>query len=99
MTETAVKRPARYPLLVVEGKEKPFKKFSDIAPFSIESMYVSKGEEALKKYGEKGKNGVIEVTLIKDKQKRRKLQNEWAKGKKERKKKEKQPVDRSQWIR
>ncbi|MEJ7676591.1 MAG: TonB family protein [Segetibacter sp.] len=34
----------------------------DIAPEKIESMKVFKGKSAIEKYGEKGANGVIEVT-------------------------------------
>ena len=43
------------------------KKLDDIDPNSIESISVLKGESATKKYGKKGKDGVIEITLKKKK--------------------------------
>ncbi len=50
------------PLIIVDNKEwnKPM---DDIKPEMIESISVLKDESSLKVYGEKGKNGVILVTL------------------------------------
>jgi TonB family protein len=47
-------------LFVLDGKEGV--KMSEIDPNTIESMQVLKGEQAIAKYGEKGRNGVIEIT-------------------------------------
>ncbi|UYW02406.1 hypothetical protein K5I29_05790 [Flavobacterium agricola] len=40
---------------------------SNIAPNTIEYITVLKGEEAITKYGEKGKNGVVLITTKKNK--------------------------------
>jgi len=59
------KKPARLtndPLIILDGKETT-KKVDEIKPEDIQSVSVLKGESAMKKYGEKGKNGVIEITL------------------------------------
>lgn len=54
------------PLIVVDGKEMPdMKSLEAIDPQNIESITVLKNEEALRPYGEKGKNGVIVVTMKK----------------------------------
>lgn len=50
------------PLILVNGKESG-QTLNNIDPATIESVIVLKGEKANKKYGEKGKNGVIEITL------------------------------------
>jgi TonB-dependent SusC/RagA subfamily outer membrane receptor len=50
------------PLILVNGKE-TWQKVNDIDPETIESVNVLKNETATKKYGDKGKNGVIEITL------------------------------------
>lgn len=50
------------PLLILNG-EKTNKKIDDFDPDEIESVSVFKGEEAIKKYGEDGKNGVIEIRM------------------------------------
>ncbi len=50
------------PLILVNGKETG-KKVNDIDPETIQSISVLKEESATKKHGEKGKNGVIEITL------------------------------------
>lgn len=49
------------PLYIVDGKE--VADIQNIAPESIASMNVLKGEAAIATYGERGKNGVIIVTL------------------------------------
>ena len=53
------------PLILVDGIKKSVSDMNLIHPETIESMHVWKGEEALKKYGEVGKNGVIEIKLKK----------------------------------
>jgi hypothetical protein len=54
-------------LIIVNGKEIKNKKLKDFSPRIIESINVLKGESAIEKYGDKGKNGVIEITLKKGK--------------------------------
>lgn len=49
------------PLVIVNGKETPYKKMEDLDSKTIESMNILKGESATKEYGEKGKNGVVEI--------------------------------------
>jgi hypothetical protein len=49
-------------LFIIDGKEMQSGNMKDIDPASIKSINVLKGESATKKYGEKGKNGVIEIT-------------------------------------
>ncbi|MDZ4064299.1 MAG: TonB-dependent receptor plug domain-containing protein, partial [Coriobacteriia bacterium] len=52
------------PLIVVNGEiKKPAFDISNYSPESIQSISVLKGEKALLKYGDKGNNGVIEITL------------------------------------
>ena len=54
------------PLFLIDGEEQtgllPTELDKKISPDDIESINVLKGESAIKKYGEKGKNGVIEIT-------------------------------------
>ena len=50
------------PLVVVNGKEVSSDYLKSISAEIIESMTVLKGEKAINQYGEKGKNGVIELT-------------------------------------
>ena len=52
--------PAMY---FVDGQEKTSSEVKSIDPNRIESMNVLKGEYAVKKYGEKGREGVIEIKL------------------------------------
>ena len=52
------------PLFMVDGKE--FNgDIKDIKPADIESINVLKDESATKKYGDKGKDGVVEITTKK----------------------------------
>ena len=51
------------PLYVINGKESSKDALSKISPASIESINVLKDERAVKNYGEKGKNGVVEIKL------------------------------------
>ncbi len=50
------------PLIIIDGKEST-KKVTDIDPDGIQSVTVLKGESAVGKFGEKGKHGVIEITM------------------------------------
>jgi TonB-dependent SusC/RagA subfamily outer membrane receptor len=56
--------PADNVLIILDGKETS-KKVADINPEEIQSVNVLKGDHAQAQYGEKGKNGVIEITLKK----------------------------------
>ena len=53
-------------LYIIDGKEMESGSMKDIDPNTIKSINVLKGETALKLYGEKGKNGVIEITTKKN---------------------------------
>ena len=53
-------------LYIIDGKEMESGNMKDIDPSMIKSINVLKGETALKLYGEKGKNGVIEITTKKN---------------------------------
>ena len=53
------------PLYLVDGKEVTEKIIVEIKPDDVESINVLKDLSATKKYGEKGKNGVIEIYLKK----------------------------------
>ena len=57
--------PKKEPLIYVDGKITDYKTMRAIGPDLIESINVLKGEHAIAKYGEKGKNGVLELTLKK----------------------------------
>ncbi|MBF8148334.1 hypothetical protein ITJ86_00400 [Winogradskyella sp. F6397] len=50
------------PLVLFNGKEVSSDYLKSISPENIESVTVLKDEKAIHKYGEKGKNGVIELT-------------------------------------
>jgi len=56
---------ANNPLIVKDGVVSPNTKMDDINPNDIESINVLKGESATAKYGDKGKNGVLEITMKK----------------------------------
>jgi len=49
------------PLYLVNGVETPYKTISTISPEIIESINVLKGKQSISIYGEKGKNGVIQI--------------------------------------
>lgn len=51
------------PLFILDGKETSKEELNKIDTKIIKSMNVIKGEEAIKKYGDKGKNGVVEITI------------------------------------
>ncbi|MBA2499457.1 MAG: N-acetylmuramoyl-L-alanine amidase [Chitinophagaceae bacterium] len=50
------------PLIVIDGKIKKYAVLKDIDPDKIEVINVLKDETAIDKYGDKGINGVIEIT-------------------------------------
>lgn len=52
-------------LYVMDGKEISEKDMKDLSPNMIQSINVLKGEAAIKKYGDKAKNGVVEITTKK----------------------------------
>ena len=56
---------SRHPLVVVDDKTIDSEKLKDIDPKTIDHMEVLKSEEAVKKYGDKAKNGVIVITTKK----------------------------------
>jgi TonB-dependent SusC/RagA subfamily outer membrane receptor len=56
--------PAKEPIYIVNGKEIPKDAaLKAISPNSMKSINVLKGESAVNKYGDKGKNGVVEIFL------------------------------------
>ena len=63
--EFGFKDPKNPPLCFVDGVLTEKNKFDKILADGVESVTVWKGQEALAKFGEKGKNGVIEVVTFK----------------------------------
>ena len=53
---------ANNPIFILDGKEVTKKVIDELDPDKIEKMEVLKGESATKKYGDKGKDGVILIT-------------------------------------
>ena len=53
------------PLFIVDGKVMDGKKVYSINPKTIERYYMQNGQEAIDKYGDKAKDGVILITLKK----------------------------------
>lgn len=49
-------------LIYINGKESSNDEMKSISPKNINAINVLKGESAIKKYGQKGKDGVIEIT-------------------------------------
>ncbi|MFH4964231.1 M56 family metallopeptidase [Gaetbulibacter sp. M235] len=64
-TVKIVSTDGKEPLFLVDGKEISQEEMSNIEPDTIESVSVLKGDGATKKYGDKGKDGVVEITLKK----------------------------------
>jgi len=62
---TTIRRDTAQPMYVLNGKVVPKSVVDKTVPSSIESLNVLKGKSATDKYGDKGKNGVIEITLKK----------------------------------
>ena len=56
----------KYPLYIVDEKEIPIEEFKKINPDDIYSMTVLKDKHATDKYGEKAKDGVVEITMKKE---------------------------------
>ncbi|HIY88456.1 MAG TPA: TonB family protein [Candidatus Bacteroides pullicola] len=59
---TATATPADKVLWVLDGKEMPFEEFFKVSGSDIESVRFLKGQQAIDKYGERGRNGVLEAT-------------------------------------
>ncbi|SEQ88074.1 TonB-dependent Receptor Plug Domain [Hyunsoonleella jejuensis] len=55
------------PIYIIDGKEVKQKKLEKINPNTIESINVLKGDGAIEAYGDKGKNGVVEIHTKKKK--------------------------------
>jgi len=53
--------PPQNALIIIDGKKSSKDEMKNIPSENIESINVFKGEKAIEKYGEKGKNGVIEI--------------------------------------
>ncbi|THD66538.1 M56 family peptidase [Robertkochia marina] len=53
------------PLMIVDGKETEKDVLKDMDPDQIDKIEVLKGEKAIEKYGEKGKNGAMLITTKK----------------------------------
>src|SRR5699024_1676932 len=51
------------PLYIIDGKSVSKDVLDQLNPDKIASIDVLKDESAVKKYGEKGENGVVEITL------------------------------------
>lgn len=51
------------PLYIIDGKETTEELIRDIKPEDVDSITVLKDKSAVEKYGDKGKNGVIEIFL------------------------------------
>ena len=55
------------PLYVLDGKMVTKEEADEVDPSCIEQVIVLKGKDATVKYGNKGKNGVVEIVIKKDK--------------------------------
>lgn len=62
---TVIKTTNADPLYIVDGKIRTKEEINTIQPESIESVSVLKAEQAIAKYGEQGKNGVVIIVLKK----------------------------------
>ncbi len=58
---TVVKNEKLQPIFLLDGEEIDFLDMGKINPDDIQSISVWKHEQAIKRYGEKGKNGVVEI--------------------------------------
>jgi TonB-dependent SusC/RagA subfamily outer membrane receptor len=61
-TKSAQPRAKAKPLYVLDGQEVAETVVKQLPPNQIQSMRVSKGPEVIAKYGEKGREGVVEIT-------------------------------------
>ncbi len=64
------------PLLIIDGKEMPIGDVNSLNADDIEKIEVLKGEAAIKKYGDKGSNGVLVVSTKNNTAKKSKLPGE-----------------------
>ena len=64
--DVTVGGPNRSPLIIIDGKEASLEKMENINPSHIKSVSVLKDEQAIKKYGEKAKDGVVEIVTKKE---------------------------------
>jgi TonB-dependent SusC/RagA subfamily outer membrane receptor len=62
ITSKKTGQPSDNVLIILDGKPTK-KKVADINPDDIQSVNVLKGDQAMTKYGDMGKNGVIEITM------------------------------------
>jgi hypothetical protein len=62
---TGLKEGPSLSLAILDGKEVSEQEINAITPDKIQSINVLKGEAAIKKYGDKAKNGVVEITTKK----------------------------------
>jgi len=53
----------KQPLYMIDGVVKKNQNMNDVIPDNIQSINVWKGDKATKKYGDRGKDGVIEITM------------------------------------
>ncbi len=53
------------PIYFIDGKQTNEAVINELDPNTIESINVLKGEKAIEKYGEAGKNGAIEINMKK----------------------------------
>ncbi len=60
--ESGIEFPARHSLIFINGKKSSQEEMDNIPSENIQSINVLKGEKATDKYGQKGKNGVIEIS-------------------------------------
>jgi TonB-dependent SusC/RagA subfamily outer membrane receptor len=54
---------ANYPLIIIDGIITGYKSIDDIDPGDIRSVTILKDKKATERYGVKGKDGVIEITM------------------------------------
>ena len=66
LTSIQYSETAKKALIIIDEIKVPNHELKDINPNTIESINVLKGKSAIKKYGEEGKNGVIEITTKKE---------------------------------
>lgn len=57
--------PTEVPIVIVDGKEVKYEELAKYEPQTINSINVLKGEKATSQYGQRAKNGVLEITLKK----------------------------------
>ncbi|RXM50370.1 MULTISPECIES: hypothetical protein [unclassified Chryseobacterium] len=60
-----VVKPENMPFILLNGKKATLEELRAIKPDIVDTIYTLSGKEAVEKYGEKGKNGVILLTTKK----------------------------------